>query len=122
MKKQLRTDYRSFDITRGITIEDFNEKYNQIISKLKDKYGYITNIKIKCESYEYNNGENYAEQINICYSRYETDEEFERRKDLNELLDNERKEKEITLMKEYIQSHKTEALEIINNLSKELKA
>lgn len=118
MEKLLKQDYRSFDISEGITIEEFNDKYNQIISQLKDKYGYITDIKIHCDSGEYNDGENYYEDIEIHFKRYETDEEFKRRKDLNELLDNKRKEKEITLMKEYIQSHKTEALEFMNNLNK----
>lgn len=109
-------------MTEGITIEEFNDKYNKLLKEIKDKYGYITNIKIHAENDTYNDGEDYFEQINIRYSRYETDEEFKRRKDWNEFLDNERKETEITLMKEYIQSHKTEALEFINKLSKKLKS
>lgn len=121
MEKVFVHDQISFEVTSGVTIEEFNDKYNKLLKEVKDKYGYITNIKIKCESYEYNDGENYVEQINICYSRYETDEEFERRKDWNEFLKNEQKEREIKLMKQYIQSYKTEALEIINNLSKKLK-
>jgi electron transfer flavoprotein beta subunit len=39
MEKQLKIDSRSFDVTSGITIEGFNNKYNQIIAQLKDKYG-----------------------------------------------------------------------------------
>ena len=84
MEKQLRTDCRSFDVTEGITIEEFNDKYNKLLKEIKDKYGYITNIKIHAESDTYNDGEDYFEQINIRYSRYETDEEFERRKDFND--------------------------------------
>lgn len=118
MEKLLKQDNISFDVSEGITIEEFNDKYNKLLKDVKDKYGYITDIKIHCDSGEYNDGENHYEDIEIYFKRYETDEEFKRRKDLNELLDNKRKEKEITLMKEYIQSYKTEALEFMNNLNK----
>lgn len=117
MEKLLKQDYRSFDISEGITIEEFNDKYNQIISQLKDKYGYITDIKIHAECGTYNYGEDYFEEIEIKYKRYETDEEFENRKYWQEYRKREQKEKEIKLMKQYIQSHKNEALEIINSLS-----
>ena len=117
MEKLLKQDYRSFDIYEGITIEEFNDKYNQIISQLKDKYGYITDIKIYAECGTYNYGEDYFEEIEIKYKRYETDEEFENRKYWQEYRKREQKEKEIKLMKQYIQSHKNEALEIINSLS-----
>jgi ATP-dependent Clp endopeptidase proteolytic subunit ClpP len=49
MEKQLKTDYTSFDITSGITIDEFNNKYNKLISQLKDKYGHISNIKIHAD-------------------------------------------------------------------------
>lgn len=120
MEKQLKTDCRSFDVdaSKGITIEDFIEKYNQIISQLKDKYGYITNIKIHPECGTYNDDEDYYEQVNIKYSRYETDEEFEKRKSWAEYRKSEQERVEIEKMKEYIQSHKNEALEFINDLNK----
>lgn len=86
MEKQLKQESRSFDVTKGITIEDFNKKYNQIISHLKDKYGYITDIKIHAECGTYNYDEDYYEEININYSRYETDEEFEFRTNRIETL------------------------------------
>ena len=113
MEKILKTDCRSFDVTKGITIEDFNEKYNQIISNLKDKYGYITDIKIHAECGTYNDGEDYYEEININYKRYETDEEFEKRKNLIEYRKKEQKETELTLMKQYIKSNPTDAIKYI---------
>lgn len=117
MEKIFVHDQISFEVTAGVTIEEFNEKYNQLVYYLKDKYGYITDVNIRCHTYEYNNGENYEEVIDINYKRYETDEEFERRKLRDEFLKNEQKEREIKLMSQYIQSYKTEALEIINNLN-----
>ena len=31
MEKQLKIDSKSFDVTSGVTIEEFNDKYNQIV-------------------------------------------------------------------------------------------
>lgn len=120
MKKQLKSDCRSFDVnvSKGITIEEFNEKYNQIISQLKDKYGYITDIKIHPESGTYNDGEECYEEIDINYKRYETDEEFEKRKNWIEIRKKQQKERELKLMKEYINSHTDEAIKYINSLTK----
>lgn len=118
MEKQLKHDCRSFDVSEGITIEDFNEKYNQIISQLKDKYGYITDIKIHSECGTYNDDENYYEEINIYYSRYETDEEFERRKNWIEYRNNEQKEKDLKKLKEYIEKYPESANRYINELIK----
>lgn len=115
MEKQLKHDCRSFNVdeSKGITIEDFNEKYNQIISQLKDKHGYITDIKIHPECGTYNDGENYYEEINIKYKRYETDEEFEKRKNWIECRKKEQNERELELMKEYISSHPADAIKYI---------
>lgn len=113
MEKQLRHDSRSFNVTDGLTIEEFNEKYNQIISQLKEKYGYITDIKIHPECGTYNDGEDYYEEININYKRYETDEEFEKRKNWIEYRKKEQKETELTLMKQYIKSNPTDAIKYI---------
>lgn len=118
MEKLLKQDRRSFDVSSGVTIEEFNEKYNQTVSQLKEKYGYITDIKIHCDSGEYNDGEDHYEDIEIYFKRYETDEEFKQRKYWEEYRKSEQEKKEIMLMKEYIQSHKTEALEFMNNLNK----
>jgi hypothetical protein len=115
MEKQLKSDCRSFnvDVSKGITIEEFNEKYNQIISQLKDKYGYITDIKIHPDSGTYNDDEDCYEEIDIKYKRYETDEEFERRKNWIENRKKEQKERELTLMKEYINSNPADAIKYI---------
>lgn len=118
MEKVLRQDYISFDVSEGITIEDFNDKYNKLLKDVKDRYGYITDIKIHAVCGTYNYGEDYFEEIEIKFKRYETNEEFGKRKHWDEYRKNEQKRKEIELMKQYIQSHKDEALEIINNLNK----
>lgn len=118
MKKLLIQDHVSLDVTSGITIEEFNDQYNQLVWHLRDKYGYITDIKIHCNSEEYNDGESYSEEINIYYKRYETDEEFEKRANWIEYRKSEQERIEIEKMKEYINSHKDEAIKYINSLTK----
>lgn len=116
MEKLLKQDQISFDITEGITIEEFNDKYNERLKYLKDKYGYITDIKIHSDSGEYNDGEDHYEEINIYYKRYETDEEFEKRKRWIEYRKSEQKRIEIEKMKEYISSHPDKAIKYIKEL------
>ena len=118
MEKLLKQDQTSFDVTKGITIEEFNDKYNKILKEIKDKYGYITDIKIHSDSGEYNDGEDHYEVIDIYYKRYETDEEFEKRKNWIEYRKIELERIEIEKMKEYISSHTDEAIKYINGLSK----
>ena len=118
MEKQLKTDYTSFDITSGITIEEFNNKYNKLISQLKDKYGHISNIKIHADSGTYNDGEDYFEEISINYSRYETDDEFEKRMNWIEYRNKEQTENELEKLKEYIKKYPDIANEYVNELIK----
>lgn len=118
MEKQLKTDYTSFDITSGITIEEFNNKYNKLISQLKDKYGHISNIKIHADSGTYNDGEDYFEEISINYNRYETDDEFEKRKNWIEYKNKEQKENELKTLKEYIKKYPDIANRYVNELIK----
>lgn len=117
MKKTLKIDHRSFNVTKGITIEEFNDKYNKLLKEVKDKYGYITDIKIHAECSTYNDGEDYVEEIYIKYKRYETDEEFERRKNWMEGCKAAEERLEIEKMKKYISSHTEEAIEYINSLT-----
>lgn len=116
MEKKLRSDFMSFDITSGITIEEFNDKYNKIISQLKDKYGYITNVKIHPDCGTYNDGEDYYEEIDIKYSRYETDDEFEERKYWIEYRNKEQRGNEVKKLKEYIKKYPDIANEYMNEL------
>ena len=117
MEKQLKQDCRSFDVTKGITIDEFNDKYKKILKQIKDKYGYITDIKIHAECGEYNDGENYYEEININYSRYETDEEFERRTNWSKIRKSEREKRELELLKQYMESYKDEAVKYMKELN-----
>ena len=118
MEKLFKTDCRSFDLTEGITIEEFNDKYNKLLKEIKDKYGYITNIKIHAECGTYNDGEDYFEQININYSRYETDEEFERRSNWIECRNKEQKENDLKKLKECIEKYPEIAKRYMNELIK----
>jgi methionine synthase II (cobalamin-independent) len=116
MEKLLKTEYRSFDVTKGITIDEFNDKYNKIISQLEDKYGHISNIKIYAESGTYNDDEDYFGLININYSRYETDDEFEKRANWIECRNKEQTENELKKLKEYIKKYPDIANEYMNEL------
>lgn len=115
----LKDDNVSFEVTEGITLEEFNDKYYRILKKVKDKHGYITNIKIRCESHEYNDGENYVENICIYFKRYETDEEFERRKNWIECRKKEQEECNIKKMKELISNYTNIAKDYINEINKD---
>ena len=117
MERKLKEDSVQFSVTGGITIEEFNEKYNQLVYYLKDKYGYITDVTISSHSYEYNDGENYEEVIDINYKRYETDEEFERRVDWIKCRKKDQEERELKLLKEYMESHKDEAVKYMKELN-----
>ena len=119
MEKQLKTENRSFDVTKGITIEEFNDKYYKLLKDIKDKYGYITNVKIHAESGTYNDGEDYYEEININYSRYETDEEFERRSNWIENINKEQREHDLKKLKECIEKYPEIAKRYINELIKQ---
>ena len=117
MERKLKEDSVQFTVTSGVTIDEFNEKYNRLVWFLKDKYGYITDIKINCHSYEYNDGEDHEEMIDINYKRYETDEEFERRTNLSKIQKSEQEKRELKLLKEYIESHKDEAVKYMKELN-----
>jgi hypothetical protein len=118
MEKQLKQDCWSFDVTKGITIDEFNDKYNKILKRIKDKHGYITDVKIHAECGEYNDGEGYYEEININYKRFETDEEFERRKNWIEYRKIEQERIEIEKMEEYIEKYPDIATKYMNELVK----
>jgi hypothetical protein len=118
MEKQLKQDCWSFDVTKGITIDEFNDKYNKILKQIKDKHGYITDVKIHAECGEYNDGEGYYEEININYKRFETDEEFERRKNWVECRKKDQNERELNLLKEYIEKYPEIANKYMNELVK----
>lgn len=118
MEKQLKQDCWSFDVTKGITIDEFNDKYNKILKQIKDKHGYITDVKIHAECGEYNDGEGYYEEININYKRFETDEEFERRKNWVECRKKDQNERELNLLKEYIEKYPEIANKYMNELIK----
>lgn len=117
MEKILRDDHTQIVVTKGITIEEFNDKYYRIIKELKDEHGYITDIKIHANSYEYNDGECYIEEINIYYKRYETDEEFERRKNWHESMAIRQKELDLKKLKEYIEKYPDIATKYMNELN-----
>ena len=117
MEKILKKDCRSFDITNGITIEEFNEKCNKIISKLKDKYGYITDVKIHTDCGRYNDGEDYFADVNIIFKRYETDEELMLRTNLAKMRKTEQEERELKLLRYYMETHKDEAIKYMKELN-----
>ena len=84
---------------------------------MKDKYGYITDVKLHTDCGRYNDGEDYFADVNIIYKRYETDEELMIRTNLAKMRKLEQEEQELKLLKQYIESHKDEAIKYMKELN-----
>lgn len=112
MEKIIIHDDISFDITEGISIEDFIKKYHELTSKVMREYESAYNFKIECESGYYNDNENYYQSIIISFNRLETNDEFEIRKNQQEW----RKESAIKSLKQMIDRNQEEAVKYIKEL------
>ena len=119
MDKKIKQDSERIDITGGISFSELTNRYSEVVGNLMAKYENIHDIFVTCESYEYNDGENYAEEFIINYKRYETDEEYQKR--IN-LLDYSKKVQEvcdIKKMKELISNYTNIAKDFINEINKD---
>ena len=114
MDKLMITDYEEFDITGGISIDDFLSKYQEITSKVICEYEQVSNFKIQCTRDDgyYTNGEVY-QGILVYFNRLETDEEAEIRKNQSNWI----KESKINSLKKMIDNNKEEAVKYIKELN-----
>lgn len=118
MDKKIKQDSKSIDITGGISFSELTNRYSEAVGNLIAKYENVNDIFVTCETYEYNDGENYAEKFIINYKRYETDEEYQKRIDLQDYRKKEREVCDIKKMKELISNYTNIAMDYINEINK----
>lgn len=103
--KIIKQDFVGIETTKGITFEELTQKYNQILEELHKKYNNVHDITVTGNEYEYNNGENYTQELLISFKRNETDDEYKKRIDWQEYVKKEKeaieKTKLMELMKKY---------------------
>lgn len=112
MNKLIVNDYVEFDITGGISIDDFLSKYQEVTSKVTCEYEQVSDFKIECECGYYNDNENYYQSIVVSFNRLETDDEFEMHKNQQ----NWAKETTLKSLKQMIDYNKEEAVNYIKEL------
>ncbi len=77
--KKIISDKVCIDTTGGITFETLTLRYNKEVEKLQKIYENVHDIVVYGEEYEYNDGEQYQQQLCIAFKRLETDYEYKRR-------------------------------------------
>jgi hypothetical protein len=118
MNKIIKQDSEIIDITGGVSFSELTNRYSEKVAELLAKYDNVHDIYLECESFEYNDGEKYVQEIIIYYKRYETDEEYQNRVNW---LDCRKKEQEICdikKMKELISNYTNIAKDYINEINK----
>lgn len=119
MDKKIKQDSESIDITGGISFSELTNSYSEVVGNLIAKYENVHDIFVTCESNEYNYGENYEEKFIINYKRYETDEEYQKRIDLQNYRKKEQEVCDIKRMKELISNYTNIAKDYINEINKD---
>jgi hypothetical protein len=118
MDKKIKLDSESIDISGGVTFSELTNRYSEKVNELFAKYDNVHNIYVECESHEYNDGKNYAQEIIIYYNRYETDEEYHKRIDWLNYRKKEQEVCDIKKMKELISNYTNIAMDYINEINK----
>lgn len=77
--KRITQDFVGIETTKGITFEELTQKYNQKLEELHKKYDNVHDITVTGNTYEYNDGENYVNELLISFKRNETEAEYKRR-------------------------------------------
>lgn len=114
-KREIRRDYTSIETTQGITFEELTQKYNQKLQELHKKHENVHDVVVTGISGEYNNGENYYEELEIRFKRNETDAEYKRRIDWQEFYAKENEEKEKTHLKNLVKKYPDLIKEILTS-------
>ena len=118
MEKRIISDTVSIDTFGGITFIDLSNKYSEKVAEIMCKYENVHDIRVTCESYEYNDGENIEKELIIHFMRNETDDEYDRRKCWEELHNKETQKRELIMLKELIDKYADVAKEYINESKK----
>lgn len=114
-EKIITYGYTSIDTTRGITFEELTQKYNQKLEELHKKYDNVHDVIVTGTSHEYNDGEDYVEELEIRFNRYETDAEYKRRIEWQEYKKIENEVREKSELKELIKKYPVLAKTLLNN-------
>lgn len=104
-EKRITQDFVGIETAKGITFEELTQKYNQKLEELHKKYDNVHDITVTGNTYEYNDGENYVNELLISFKRNETEAECKRRVEWQEYKKKENeaveKAKLMELMKKY---------------------
>ena len=60
MNKRIIEDIETIDTHGGMTFIDLTNKYSEVVGEIMNDYENVHDIRVTCESYEYNDGENIA--------------------------------------------------------------
>jgi hypothetical protein len=115
-KKRITQDYTRIETTKGITFEELTQKYNQKLEELHKKYDNVHDVKVTGSSHEYNDGEDWVEELEIRFRRNETDVEYKRRIEWQEYRKKEIEAGEIAKLRELMKKYPG----LYSSLAKEL--
>lgn len=118
MNKRIIEDIETIDTHGGMTFIDLTNKYSEVVGEIMNDYENVHDIRVTCESYEYNDGENIAQELVIHFKRNETNDEYERRKSMEDFSEKETRKRELMKLKELIGKYNDIAKEYINELKK----
>ena len=118
MNKRIIEDIETIDTLGGMTFIDLTNKYSEVVAEIMNDYENVHDIRVTCESYEYNDGENIAQELVIHFERNETNDEYERRKSMEDFCEKETRKRELMKLKELIGKYNDIAKEYINELKK----
>jgi hypothetical protein len=118
MKKRIIEDIETIDTDGGMTFIDLTNKYSEVVGEIMNDYENVHDIRVTCESYEYNDGENIAQELVIHFKRNETNDEYEKRKSMKDFYEKETRKRELMTLKELIGKYTDIAKEYINELNK----
>lgn len=104
-ERKVTHDYASIETTGCITFEKLTQKYNKKLEELHKKYENIHDVVVTCNSHEYNDGEDYVEELEIRFKRNETDAECQRRLAWQEVCAKENEEREKDRLKELVKKY-----------------
>lgn len=104
-KRRITNDYASIETTGCITFEKLTQKYNKKLEELHTKYENVHDVVVTCNSHEYNDGEDYVEELEIRFKRNETDAECQRRLAWQEFCVKENEEREKNRLKELVKKY-----------------
>ena len=104
-QRRIVRDYASIETTQGITFEELTQKYNQKLKELYKNHENVHDVVVTGVSGDYNDGEDYYEELEIRFKRNETDVEYTRRTEWQKFLAKETEEKEKMHLKELVKKY-----------------